>query len=115
MTLNDVSVQSLRQFFPALSREFNGQPIAFFDGPAGTQVPQRVIDAIGRYLVDCNANHDGLFKTSMDSDQMLAEAHQACADLLGAADPETIAFGANKKIAVPLLNIHQIAPSTIYD
>ncbi len=95
MTLNDVSVQSLRQFFPALSREFNGQPIAFFDGPAGTQVPQRVIDAIGRYLVDCNANHDGLFKTSIDSDQMLAEAHQACADLLGATDPETISFGAN--------------------
>ena len=95
MTLNDSSVQSLRQIFPALRKITNGQPAAFFDGPAGTQVPQMVIDAIGDYLINHNANHDGLFETSVQSDQMLATAHQAAADLVGASDPETVSFGSN--------------------
>ena len=58
-------------------------------------MPQRVIDAMVRYLSDCNANHGGLFPTSMESDLMLAEAHQALADLLGVADSAEVAFGAN--------------------
>jgi len=95
MTLNDSSVQLLREKFPALAREHNGQPVAFFDGPAGTQVPKSVIDAISHYLIHHNANHAGLFKTSLDSDEMLEQAHQAAADLLGAREPETVSFGAN--------------------
>ncbi len=95
MTLNESSVQLLREKFPALAREHNGQPVAFFDGPAGTQVPKSVIDAISHYLIHHNANHAGLFKTSLDSDEMLEQAHQAAADLLGAREPETVSFGAN--------------------
>jgi cysteine desulfurase family protein (TIGR01976 family) len=95
MTLNESSVQLLREKFPALAREHNGQPVAFFDGPAGTQVPKSVIDAISYYLIHHNANHAGLFKTSLDSDEMLEQAHQAAADLLGAREPETVSFGAN--------------------
>lgn len=95
MTLNDSSVQSLRQLFPALSKKHNGKSAVFFDGPAGTQVPQSVIDAISSYLINHNANHEGLFATSVESDQLLAEAHCAAADLLGAVDPESVSFGAN--------------------
>jgi cysteine desulfurase family protein (TIGR01976 family) len=58
-------------------------------------VPQRVIDAISAYLSQRNANHDGLFVTARESDALLAEAHRACADLVGADDPATIAFGPN--------------------
>jgi cysteine desulfurase family protein (TIGR01976 family) len=58
-------------------------------------VPQRVIDAIVNYLTHHNANHHGVFATSIESDRMLDQAHQACADFVGSDDPGTIAFGAN--------------------
>ena len=95
MQLTNELIQQCRQQFPALSRTVNDSPAIFLDGPAGTQVPQRVIDAMVRYLSDCNANHGGLFPTSMERDLMLAEAHQALADLLGVADSAEVAFGAN--------------------
>jgi cysteine desulfurase family protein (TIGR01976 family) len=88
-------VQKVRQQFPALSREVNGRPAVFFDGPAGSQVPQRVIDAVGHCLAQTNANHEGLFATSSESDAMLHEAHRAMADFLGADDPDCVCFGAN--------------------
>ncbi len=84
-----------RRQFPALTRQIDGQPAIFFDGPAGSQVPERVVEAIGDYLIHRNANHGGLFATSVESDAMLHEAHAAMADLLGADDPDTIAFGPN--------------------
>lgn len=58
-------------------------------------MPQTVVDAISRALIDTNANCGAVFPTSQNSDQMLAEARQAVADFLGAADPDTVAFGAN--------------------
>ncbi|MFL2871519.1 MAG: cysteine desulfurase-like protein [Pirellulaceae bacterium] len=93
--LNDSLVQSCREQFPALSREFNGEPLVYLDGPAGTQVPQRVIDAISGYLGHCNANHGGHFPTSHDSDEILHQSHQAMADFLGASDPDEVVFGPN--------------------
>ena len=57
-------VEALRTEFPALAREQDGQPVAFLDGPGGTQVPQRVIDAVAGYLRDTNANAGGAFRTS---------------------------------------------------
>lgn len=81
--------------FPALARQSGGQPAVFFDGPAGSQVPECVIDAIVGYLRTSNANHGGVFATSRESDAMLHAAHQALADFLGAADPAGIVFGAN--------------------
>src|SRR5262249_23698074 len=80
----------LRSQFPALRRD-----AAYFDGPAGSQVPQSVIDAISRYYVRHNANHGGAFATSRESDTIVDAARQACADLLGALDDSCIAFGAN--------------------
>jgi cysteine desulfurase family protein (TIGR01976 family) len=90
-----LDVTSLRRQFPALQRTVNGQTPVFLDGPGGTQVPQRVIDAMVRYLSDCNANHGGVFTTSRESDRVLHEAHAAAADLLNAPSPEEVVFGAN--------------------
>jgi cysteine desulfurase family protein (TIGR01976 family) len=88
-------VDALREQFPALAREQNGRPVAFLDGPGGTQVPQRVIDAVSGYYRDMNANADGAFATSRLSDAMVAEAHAAVADFLGAASPDEVKFGYN--------------------
>src|SRR4051812_15177202 len=69
--------------------------MAFFDGPGGTQVPESVIDAVSAYYREANATAGGAFATSERSDSMVAEAHRAMADFLGAAGPDEIAFGAN--------------------
>ena len=88
-------VEALRSEFPALRRRHDGRPVAFLDGPGGTQVPQRVVDAVATYLIDTNANAGGAFATSEASDAMVDEAHIAVADFLGAASPEEIKFGLN--------------------
>jgi cysteine desulfurase family protein (TIGR01976 family) len=85
----------IRSHFPALARIHNGQPLVYFDGPGGTQVPQLCIDAMVDYLSRCNANAHGAFVTSAESDQIIAQAHDAMADLLNARRPEEIAFGQN--------------------
>ena len=72
----------------------NGHPAAFFDGPGGTQVPQRVIDAMVAYLESSNANTHGAFATSGRTDQVIASAHGAMANMLG-CDPDEIVFGPN--------------------
>jgi cysteine desulfurase family protein (TIGR01976 family) len=88
-------VEALRRQFPALAIEDGGRPVALFDGPGGTQVPESVIAAIGDYYRTSNANHDGPFLTSRRSDAAAHEAHQAMADMLGAASADEIKFGAN--------------------
>lgn len=88
-------VDALRSEFPALAREEHGRPVVFLDGPGGTQVPRRVIDAVTGYLRDSNANAGGAFSTSEQSDAMAEEAHAAVADFLGAAAPDEIKFGYN--------------------
>jgi cysteine desulfurase family protein (TIGR01976 family) len=88
-------VDTLRAEFPALAREQDGRPVVFLDGPGGTQVPQRVIDAVAGYLRDTNANAGGAFTTSRLSDAMADEAHAAVADFLGAGSPDEIKFGYN--------------------
>jgi len=88
-------VDALRAEFPALAREQDGRPVAFLDGPGGTQVPQRVVDAVADYLTHRNANSGGAFTTSALSDAMADEAHAAVADFLGAASPHEIKFGYN--------------------
>jgi cysteine desulfurase family protein (TIGR01976 family) len=88
-------VAACRRQFPALAREFDGHPAVYFDGPAGSQTPRRVMDAMVEYMSQRNANHGGLFPTSRESDRMLDDARAAAADLLGASDPNTIVFGAN--------------------
>ena len=87
--------ESCRRQFPALQRQVDGQPVVYFDGPAGSQVPAAVIEAVGRYLGTTNANHGGNFLTSLESDAILAEAHRAAADFVGSGEPDLVAFGAN--------------------
>lgn len=90
-------VNTLREQFPSLHRirAAAARTPIFLDGPGGTQVPQRVIDAMVHYLTTCNANQGGVFTTSRESDAILHEAHQAAADLLNAPSPDEIIFGAN--------------------
>jgi cysteine desulfurase family protein (TIGR01976 family) len=95
MTLNtsttlSASIELVRQQFPALDR-----PAIFLDNPAGTQISKQSLERINRYLIECNANHEGLFETSRESDEILHEAHAAMADFLNAARPEEIIFGNN--------------------
>jgi cysteine desulfurase family protein (TIGR01976 family) len=85
----------LRKQFPALHKKRDGRLPIFLDGPGGTQVPQRVIDAMVHYLGACNANHGGSFATSVESDTVLSRAHEAVADLLNAPSAEEIVFGQN--------------------
>ncbi len=91
----EFDVDALRARFPALAIEQGGRPVALFDGPGGTQVPDTVIEAVSRYYRESNANHEGPFLTSRRSDAILEDAHLALADLLNAADPSEIKFGAN--------------------
>src|SRR5947209_14511008 len=84
----------VRAQFPALSQTVNGHPAAFLDGPGGTQVPQRVIDAISGYLKQSNANTCGAYATSRRTDAVIAGARSAMADFLG-CDSDEIVFGPN--------------------
>lgn len=89
------NIDLIRKQFPALAQSSNGKPWVFFDNPGGTQVPQRVIDAISRCLVESNANLGGAFITSQRADAVVVEAHQAMADFLNAKSPAEIIFGQN--------------------
>ena len=86
---------AIRSQFPSLKRIVNGRPILHLDGPAGTQVPQSVIDAMVNVYSHSNANTHGQFVTSRETDQLIHHARTQVAALLGAEGPETISFGAN--------------------
>jgi cysteine desulfurase family protein (TIGR01976 family) len=84
----------VRSHFPALSRPIHGKIPVFFDGPGGTQVPAAVMAAMGRYLLESNANAHGAFATSRDTDILITGTREALADFLG-CDPDEVVFGAN--------------------
>jgi len=85
-----LDLSAIRNQFPSLNRA-----AIFFDNPGGTQIARQSLDRINQYLLECNANHEGVFATSVTSDAILSEAHQAMADFYNAASPEEIIFGAN--------------------
>jgi cysteine desulfurase family protein (TIGR01976 family) len=87
--------EKCRSDFPALGREVNGQRLAFLDGPAGTQVPRSVIDAVSGYYRTSNANSHGAFVTSGETDEMIHAAREAVAAFVGAPSWREISFGAN--------------------
>ena len=91
---DNASVEAIRSRFPALAREHAGQPVAYFDGPGGTQVPASVAAAVQDYLLHHNANTNWAYPTSVETDALLAEARAATADFLN-ADPREVAFGSN--------------------
>ncbi len=84
----------IRSRFPALAREIDGRPAVFVDAPGGSQVPEPVIEAMAGYLRRSNANAHGAFATSQETDDVIADAHRAAADLLN-ADADEVVFGPN--------------------
>ena len=90
-----LDLAAVRAQFPALARREGGQPVIYLDGPAGSQVPRRVIDRMADYLAHHNANTHGLFATSRETDAVLDQGRAALADLLGASDPDCVVFGPN--------------------
>ncbi|MDX1389121.1 MAG: cysteine desulfurase-like protein [Acidobacteriota bacterium] len=89
-----LDTQAIRKQFPALNEKFDGRPAAFFDNPGGTQVPRVVIDAMADYLTRRNSNTHGAFETSKRTDEVIADAHRAVADLLNCS-PDEVVFGNN--------------------
>ena len=84
----------VRAQFPSLQTQVNGQPAAFLDGPAGTQVPTQVMHAIQSYLMNANANTCGAFLTSRRTNEMIANTRAAMADFFHCEDHEVV-FGQN--------------------
>lgn len=89
-----LSLAEIREHFPALERKHRGHPVAYFDGPGGTQVPRAVVAAISDYLFQHNANTHWSFPSSEETDAIVSKARHTLADFLNAA-PNEIVFGAN--------------------
>ncbi len=87
-------ITEIRRHFPALERVHNGYPVAYFDGPGGTQVPRFVVEKMTDYLYHHNANTHWAYPTSAETDAAIEHAREVCADFLNAS-PTEIAFGAN--------------------
>jgi len=89
-----IPVESIRARFPALERLHGGKPVAYFDGPGGTQVPREVVNAMCEYLFSHNANTHWQYPTSKETDRAIARAREAFADFLNCS-PEEVVFGNN--------------------
>ena len=87
-------VEEIRAQFPALERREGGYPVAYFDGPGGTQVPRPVVEAISDYLYHHNSNTHWGYATSNETDATIRNGRAALADLLNAS-PSEIVFGPN--------------------
>ncbi len=89
-------LDTIRAQFPALALRHDGnRPRVYFDNPAGTQVPQQVLDRMRAAMVGCNANMHGEFHTSREATELVDEAHRAMADFYNAASEREVVFGAN--------------------
>src|SRR6266404_949613 len=84
----------VRQQFPSLKLQVNGQAAAFLDGPAGTQVPKQVMDAVQNYFLTANANTYGAFPTSRRTNETILSARAAMADFFN-CDSNEVVFGQN--------------------
>jgi len=89
-----MSTEEIRRCFPAIARSHNSYPVAYFDGPGGTQVPRTVVEAMNDYLYRHNANTHWAYPTSAETDAIIDSARSVLADFLN-ADPTEIVFGAN--------------------
>jgi cysteine desulfurase family protein (TIGR01976 family) len=87
-------VDEIRSHFPALARRHQGFPVAYFDGPGGTQVPRAVVEAMSDYLIDHNANTGWAYPSSQETDRALLASRAALADFIG-GDAGEVVFGAN--------------------
>ncbi len=101
-------IETIRSHFPALQRTVNGQQVIHADNPGGTQVPRVVAEAMSDYLLHRNANVHGGFLTSQLTDETVAGARLAVADLLNAPSPNEIVFG-NNMTSLTFQLMHAIA------
>ena len=90
-----LNIKTIREQFPALALKDEGKARIYLDNPGGTQVPRQVLERMEHYLIHTNSNHGGPFRTSVESDKVLKDAHQGMADLLNAKSADEIIFGAN--------------------
>ena len=88
-------IEDVRSRFPGLQRVVNGHRAIFFDGPGGSQAPESVGDAVRHYLMHQNANIGMSFATSVETDALIKETMEACADFVGCEDHREIVFGQN--------------------
>ena len=93
-TVRSFDVAWVREQFPSLLLQVDGQPAAFLDGPAGTQVPRKVMDAVQKYFLAANANTYGAFLTSRRTNEVISNARSAMADFFNCASDEVV-FGQN--------------------
>ena len=93
-TTRSFSIDDIRSQFPALSRIHNGSPVAYFDGPGGTQVPRVVVEAMNDYLFNHNANTHWGYPTSDETDALIEDSRQAFADFFNCSANEVV-FGQN--------------------
>lgn len=91
---NTASIEEIRAQFPALNRIYKGFPVAYFDGPGGTQVPLSVVEAMSDYLFNHNANSHWAYPSSAETDEIILNSRRAFADFLNCSADE-IAFGQN--------------------
>lgn len=87
--------KNIRKQFPALSRLHKKKKLIFLDGPAGTQVPNQVIDSIGNYYKNSNANSHGEFITTQETDEIIHKTRKDVAAFMGADGPHEISLGQN--------------------
>ena len=88
-------IEKIRSCFPSLGRIVGEREAVFFDGPGGSQVPSSVTDAMSDYLLSSNANTGMSFATSLETDELISDVLQTCADFIGCDDPTEIVFGQN--------------------
>src|SRR5437667_9750328 len=88
------TVEEIRSHFPALARIYNGHPVAYFDGPGGTQVPRSVVESMSDYLYNHNANTHWEYPSSNETDEIIEQSRRCIADFLNAS-PDEIVFGQN--------------------
>src|SRR5215207_4656885 len=98
------TTEDIRSHFPALGRVHEGERVAYFDGPGGTQVPREVVAAMSDYLYNHNANTHWAYPTSAETDELLENSRVVLADFLGASHDE-IVFGANARVLQKLVGL----------
>lgn len=89
-----ISIEEIRSHFPALERQHEGHPVAYFDGPGGTQTAREVVEAISDYLINHNANTHWSYPTSAETDALLLGARETFADFFN-CQPHEVSFGNN--------------------
>src|SRR5260221_1332618 len=94
--------ESVRDLFPALRRD---PSFIYFDNAAGAQVPQVVLDAVNRHLIECNVQRGGRYAKSREVDATIARARETVAIFLNARDASEVAFGMNATSFIRIVSL----------